>query len=105
MATIEEKCENIMKLHPETRNHDSELYIEYSIMFWWPFFTKAQREWMKKNPFETISRARRKVQEKNKSLKSDDEIEIQREIKEREFKEKYGTPRNFFKAIQTKLRE
>jgi hypothetical protein len=44
---------------------------------------------MKKTPFETISRARRKIQEKNKELKSDDEIEIQRELKEREFKEKY----------------
>ena len=105
MATIEEKCETIMKLRPETRNYDSELYTEYSLMFWGPFFTKEQRDRMKKTPFETISRARRKIQEKNKELKSDDEIEIQRELKEREFKEKYWNARNFFKAIQNKLRE
>lgn len=105
MATIEEKCETIMKLRPQTRNHDSDLYCEYATFVGWPFFTNEQRDRMRKNPFETISRARRKIQEVNKDLCSNEETEIQREIKEREFKEKYWNARNFFKALQTKLRE
>ena len=89
MKPIIELVETILKVFPATRNNDADLYCKYAGQYGNIPFTLEQQEWMRNHPFESISRARRKLQEEKKEYRASDEIQMEREKKEAEIKEQY----------------
>lgn len=76
--TTKERVEYILKKYPQTRNNDMYLWIMYVKTFV-PELSKYTKYipyeiFEKATPFETITRARRKIQEEGKYLPTDPEV-------------------------------
>ena len=85
MDKLNQKVERILRTKPITRNDDflliNEVYKEYistqSMSF--DLLSKMHRE-LELPPFESIARARRKIQKDNEELKACDIVELARTI-------------------------
>lgn len=77
-----DKVKLLLQTYPKLRNSDKLL----SWKFWqnesYEFHSMTLEMYMSCTSFESISRARRKVQEHHKELRATSEIEEQRQIKE-----------------------
>lgn len=92
LKTLENEIIKILKKIPEARNSDMILYYEYCLQNWvreyemWRVFKCSDfRKQKNVSVFESVSRARRKVQEKYPELRSTEEVENFRKEKEEEF--------------------
>ena len=93
LKNVESNVKVILETCPETRNNDFKLISKY----YWYFcdfdfrksFFKVLEEAKELNliPFESITRARRKLQAKYDDLKAVKEVQEKRKEREEEFKE------------------
>lgn len=97
ITTTKQEVYNLLKSIPETRNNDMILYYEYCIYHWvkdtqmYKVFQDAEfRKSKNISPFETVSRARRELQNDFISLRSDEKIEQARKAREEIFENYYG---------------
>ena len=94
MDKLNQKVERILRTKPRTRNDDflliNEVYKEYistqSMSF--DLLAKMYRE-LELPPFESITRARRKIQKDNEKLKACDVVELARLIQEEKYRDYY----------------
>ena len=92
LQTLKEDVYKILTKIPETRNADMILYYEYCIQNWvrdydlWKVFKDSEYRKQKKiSVFESVSRARRKIQEEHPELRADENVEKLRKDREAEF--------------------
>lgn len=92
LQTLKEDVYKILTKIPETRNSDMILYYEYCIQNWvrdydmWKVFKDSEYRKQKRiSVFESVSRARRKIQEENPELRADKAIENLRKDRKTEF--------------------
>lgn len=97
IVTTKQEVYSILEKIPETRNNDMILYYEYCINHWvrdvqmYKVFQDAEfRKSKKISPFETVSRARRELQNDFIHLRSDEKIEQARKAREEIFRNFYG---------------
>lgn len=100
IVTTKQEVYSLLEKIPETRNNDMILYYEYCINHWvrdvqmYKVFQDAEfRKSKKIAPFETVSRARRELQNDFVSLRSDEKIEQARKAREEIFENYYGKGR------------
>lgn len=100
IVTTKQEVYSILEKIPETRNNDMILYYEYCINHWvrdvqmYKVFQDAEfRKSKKISPFETVSRARRELQNDFIHLRSDEKIEQARKAREEIFENYYGKGR------------
>ena len=100
IVTTKQEVYSLLEKIPETRNNDMILYYEYCINHWvrdvrmYKVFQDAEfRKQKKISPFETVSRARRELQNDFIHLRSDDKIEQARKAREEIFENYYGKGR------------
>lgn len=94
MDKLNQKVERILRTKPQTRNDDflliNEVYKEYistqSMSF--DLLSRMHRE-LELPPFESITRARRKIQKENEDLKACDVVELARTIQEEKYRDYY----------------
>lgn len=92
LLNLKEIVYKILTKIPETRNSDMLLYYEYCMNNWvrendmWKVFKdKDFRKRKKISVFESVSRARRKVQEEHIELRATETIENLRKEREKKF--------------------
>lgn len=92
LLNLKEIVYKILTKIPETRNSDMLLYYEYCMNNWvrendmWKVFKdKDFRKRKKISVFESVSRARRKVQEEHIELRATETIENLRKEREKNF--------------------
>jgi len=97
LKTTKEEVYHILKTNPITRDNDMILYYEYCIFHWirememYRVFKDADfRKSKNIAPFESVSRARRELQNDFVSLRSDEKIQQAREAREEVFRNFYG---------------
>ena len=97
IVTTKQEVYSILEKIPETRNNDMILYFEYCTNHWvrdiemYKVFKDAEfRKSKKISPFETVSRARRELQNDFIHLRSDEKIEQARKAREEIFENYYG---------------
>lgn len=97
IVTTKQEVYSILEKIPETRNNDMILYYEYCINHWvrdvqmYKVFQDAEfRKQKKISPFETVSRARRELQNDFIELRSSEKIKQAREAREEVFRNFYG---------------
>lgn len=97
IVTTKQEVYSILEKIPETRNNDMILYYEYCINHWvrdvqmYKVFQDAEfRKQKKISPFETVSRARRELQNDFIHLRSDEKIEQARKARKEIFENYYG---------------
>lgn len=100
IVTTKQEVYSLLEKIPETRNNDMILYYEYCINHWvrdvqmYKVFQDAEfRKSKKISPFETVSRARRELQNDFIHLRSDEKIEQARKAREEIFENYYGKGR------------
>lgn len=100
IVTTKQEVYSLLEKIPETRNNDMILYYEYCINHWvrdvqmYKVFQDAEfRKSKKIAPFETVSRARRELQNDFVHLRSDEKIEQARKAREEIFENYYGKGR------------
>lgn len=100
IVTTKQEVYSLLEKIPETRNNDMILYYEYCINHWvrdvqmYKVFKDAEfRKSKKISPFETVSRARRELQNDFIHLRSDEKIEQARKAREEIFENYYGKGR------------
>ena len=100
IVTTKQEVYSLLEKIPETRNNDMILYYEYCINHWvrdvqmYKVFQDAEfRKSKKIAPFETVSRARRELQNDFIHLRSDEKIEQARKAREEIFEKYYGKGR------------
>lgn len=100
IVTTKQEVYSLLEKIPETRNNDMILYYEYCINHWvrdvqmYKVFQDAEfRKSKKIAPFETVSRARRELQNDFTHLRSDEKIEQARKAREEIFENYYGKGR------------
>ena len=100
IVTTKQEVYSILEKIPETRNNDMILYYEYCINHWvrdvqmYKVFQDAEfRKSKKIAPFESVSRARRELQNDFIHLRSDEKIEQARKAREEIFENYYGKGR------------
>ena len=100
IVTTKQEVYSLLEKIPETRNNDMILYYEYCINHWvravqmYQVFQDAEfRKQKKISPFETVSRARRELQNDFIHLRSDEKIEQARKAREEIFENYYGKGR------------
>ncbi len=93
LKNVESRVKVLLEKYPETRNNDFQLSSKYywffmNFDFTKPFFNVLENEKeLDLTPFESITRARRKLQEKHKELQAVKEVKEKRKEREKEFKE------------------
>ena len=97
LQTTKEEVYRILKNEPETRSSDMLLYLAYCISHWvretdlYKVFKDASfRKAKGISPFETISRARRELQNQFIDLTADEKIEEMRKAREEIFNEYFS---------------
>ena len=97
IKTTKEMVYKLLKSIPETRSNDHILYYEYCIHNWvrdLDFYKVFKDSDFRKSkniaPFETVSRARRELQNDFIELNSDEKIQQMREAREEVFRNYYG---------------
>ena len=92
LQTLKEDVYKILTKIPETRNSDMILYYDYCIQncvrdydLWKLFKDSEYRKQKKISVFESVSRARRKIQEEHPELRADENVEKLRKDREAEF--------------------
>lgn len=90
LITIQQMVENILRQYPGTRDDDRELIQTlygkyYSIDYWQPFGAVLRRKDLPS--FESIRRARQKIQEHDESLRGSKASEEARLDKQEEYLE------------------
>lgn len=97
IVTTKQEVYSLLEKIPETRNNDMVLYYEYCINHWvrdvqmYKVFKDADfRKQKKISPFETVSRARRELQNDFIHLRSDEKIEQARKAREEIFENYYS---------------
>lgn len=100
IVTTKQEVYSILEKIPETRNNDMILYYEYCVNHWvrdvemYKVFKDSEfRKSKKIAPFESVSRARRELQNDFVSLRSDKKIEQARKAREEIFENYYGKGR------------
>ena len=100
IVTTKQEVYSLLEKIPETRNNDMILYYEYCINHWvrdvqmYKVFQDAEfRKQKQISPFETVSRARRELQNDFIHLRSDEKIEQARKAREEIFENYYGKGR------------
>ena len=100
IVTTKQEVYSLLEKIPETRNNDMILYYEYCINHWvrdvqmYKVFQDAEfRKSKKIAPFESVSRARRELQNDFIHLRSDEKIEQARKAREEIFENYYGKGR------------
>lgn len=100
LQTTKEEVYRILKNEPETRSSDMLLYLAYCVSHWvretdlYRVFKDASfRKAKGISPFETISRARRELQNQFIDLNADEKIEEMRKAREEIFENYYGKGR------------
>ena len=97
IVTTKQEVYSLLEKIPETRNNDMVLYYEYCINHWvrdvqmYKVFKDADfRKQKKISPFETVSRARRELQNDFIELNSDEKIQQMRKDREEVFRNYYS---------------
>lgn len=97
LETLEKEVKRILENIPETRDNDMILYYEYCLQNWvrptemYKVFSDSDfRKNKRVSVFESVSRARRKVRERNPELKATKVVQELREEKEEEFRNYFG---------------
>ena len=97
IKTTKEEVYHILKTNPATRSNDMILYYEYCIHNWvrdLDFYKVFKDSDFRKGkgiaPFETVSRARRELQNDFIELNSDEKIQQMRKDREEVFRNYYG---------------
>lgn len=93
MKTLSARVKGILERHPQTRNSDDLLYLKVaetydSDVLYRPFWEVMTR--MAEIPiphYESVSRARRKMQEQHPELSAIPEVEYEREKNEKAFRD------------------
>jgi len=81
ITSMQSKVKDILEMYPSTRSNDHELYILFfENEFNSPFTKESFLKFMQS--FESVSRARRKVQENFPELKDEDTAKIRSEMEE-----------------------
>ena len=95
--TLELEVTRILESIPKTRNSDMVLYSEYLISKWVrdvQFYKVFQDSEFRKTKnisvFESVSRARRKIQNERQDLRATEKVEKEREINEQDCYNYYG---------------
>ena len=95
--TLELEITRILESVPKTRNSDMLLYSEYLISKWVrdvQFYKVFQDSELRKakniSVFESVSRARRKIQNERQDLRATEKVEKEREINEVDYYNYYG---------------
>lgn len=99
MEKLEEMVKKALMKNKSARENDHMLYIEVAYMInpalvninFVENFMEARRNGLPN--FESVSRARRKIQEQNPELRGNPENQIGRQIKQIEFEDYYGKNR------------
>ena len=97
IQSTKEEVYRLLKKEPETRNSDMYLYYRYCINQWvreaemYRVFSEPNfRKEKHISPFETVSRARRELQNQFIELNADEKIEQMRKAREEVFENYYG---------------
>ena len=97
IVTTKQEVYSLLEKIPETRNNDMVLYYEYCISHWVRdvqmykvFQDTSFRKGKGIAPFETVSRARRELQNDFIELNSDEKMKQMREAREEVFRNYYG---------------
>ena len=97
IKTTKGEVKKILETNPLAKDSDMYLYYEYCIYHWvrdgefYRIFKDAEfRKSKNIAPFESVSRARRELQNDFVSLRSDEKIQQAREAREEVFRNYYG---------------
>ena len=86
---VKDRVEVLLERYPETRESDQVLYAEYVCMYAEFEYTELIDKMLSREApnFETIGRARRKLQAENPNLRPPKEVQEHRKIAERKWGE------------------